>query len=194
MVDSLIWVFSHSFLTTMKTRCSFIDRDTEDVSILISEKHVQINIWDKFNNKNIVRFKKKSSIRYQIKCLSNSQLISGIRPPFSISWAQHHRPPMIHTWYLKSVLHQNEWKLPSKQRQCLSTRAKVWLAALFFLIPFIPNVGSVPYGLLKLLCNKPFCFCVALSSVCVQHSLFFIIFSLEMRMLRNTCQSNDLHF
>lgn len=52
-------MLSHSFLTTMKNRRSWIYSETQDVSILISEKYFQIHIWYKFNNTNIVKFKKK---------------------------------------------------------------------------------------------------------------------------------------
>lgn len=44
----------------MKNRRSLIYSDTQDVSILLSEKYFQIHIWYKFNNTNIVRFLKFS--------------------------------------------------------------------------------------------------------------------------------------
>lgn len=56
MVNSLTWMLSHSFLTTMKNRRSLIYSDIQDVSILLSAKYFQIHIWYKFNNTNIVRF------------------------------------------------------------------------------------------------------------------------------------------
>lgn len=60
MVKSHLYAFSQLSHYNEKQMLINLQSDTQDVSILLSEKYFQIHIWYKFNKTNIVRFSKIS--------------------------------------------------------------------------------------------------------------------------------------